>query len=108
MFEDRNRLRLISNSVKHNRFYPKKELLKYYPNLDINKKISLTNFNPKEDIYLVKLFISYFNMLVTTKNASLAQESLFGKNTKLENSFLELTKDISYKENKFKYSYLNK
>ncbi|WP_299001321.1 hypothetical protein [uncultured Tenacibaculum sp.] len=108
LFEDRDRLRLISNSIKHNRFYPKKELLKYYPNLDINKKISLSDFNPKEDIYLVKSLISFFNLLVTMKSVITITESLFGKNIELEKIFLELTKDINPKEEKFKHSYLKK
>lgn len=106
LFEDRNRLRLISNSIKHNQFYPKKELLKYYPNLKIDKKISLTDFNPEEDIFLVKSFVTYFNLLICMKNSIIANEKVFGKNIDLEKIFLELTKDENPKEEDFKDSYL--
>ncbi len=108
LFADRDRLRLISNSIKHNQFFPKKELLKYYPSLDINKKISLSNFNPKEDILLVKHSIQFFNFLVLMKSTITSNKALFGENKELEKPFLELTKDISLKKREFKHTYLNK
>ena len=104
LFEDRNRIRLISNSIKHNQFYPKKELLKYYPNLRIDDKISLTDFNPKEDIFLIKSFVAYFNLLISMKTTIIANEKVFGKNIDLEKHFLELTKDQSQKDESYKDS----
>lgn len=108
LFADLDRIRLITNSIKHNQFYPKKELLKYYPNLKLDKKISLDDFNPKEDIFLVQSFVSYFNLLISVKNKITINEKIFGKNIDLEKSFLELTKDESIKREAYKNSYLKK
>ncbi|WP_166388053.1 hypothetical protein [Polaribacter sp. 11A2H] len=108
LFSDIDRIRLITNSIKHNQFYPKNELLKYYPNLKPDKKISLDDFNPKEDIFLVKSFLSYFNLLISLKNRITANEQIFGKNIDLDKSFLELTKDENIKKEDYKSSYLKK
>ncbi|NKI28196.1 hypothetical protein HCG49_16705 [Arenibacter sp. 6A1] len=107
LFEDRDRLRLISNSIKHNRFFPKRELIKYYPNLNINEKISLDDLNPEEDVLLVKSFIRFFNLLIIMKSTISLNETL-KENTVLEKYFIELTKDENPKDEKFRDSYLKK
>lgn len=113
LFEDRDRIRLISNSIKHNNYYPKKELLKFYPYLKADQKISLQNFKPFEDIELIKDYINYFNLLVTLKNFSTKYEKLnliLEKESSIEfkNYFNELIKDESYKDENNKYTYLIK
>ncbi|ESU20202.1 hypothetical protein FEDK69T_30160 [Flavobacterium enshiense DK69] len=113
LFEDRDRIRLICNSIKHNNYYPKKELLKFYPYLEIDKKISLINFNPIEDIELIKAYVHYFNMLVTLKMALTKYSNynnIMGQESpnELESHFNELMKDKSYKDEDYKTTYLNK
>ncbi|MBA4320903.1 MAG: hypothetical protein C0412_21135, partial [Flavobacterium sp.] len=103
LFEDRDRIRLICNTIKHNNFYPKKELLKFYPYLKIDEKITLENFNTKEDIGLIKHYVSYFNMLIVFKSFLSAKEKLNeliekDYSIELDNYFNEFTKDISYKD----------
>lgn len=113
LFEDRDRIRLICNSIKHNNYYPKKELLKYYPYLDLDKKISLNNFNPNEDIELIKIYINYFNMLITfstviSTSSQLNQLKELKGFKELKIHFTEITENISYKNDKQKLSYLSK
>lgn len=112
LFEDRDRIRLISNSIKHNNYYPKNELLKFYPYLKADKKISLNDFNPFEDMELIKGYIKYFNLLITFKNLISKHEklnSIIGKETTIEfeNYFNDFMKDESYKDENSKYLYFN-
>ena len=67
LFKERNRIRLICNSIKHNDCFPKKGLLEYYQNLDLNKKFDLTQLNFMDDIKLIKEFIKTFNILILCK-----------------------------------------
>lgn len=68
IFKTRNRLRLISNSIKHNHFYPKNELLEYYPYFRTDTKITLNDFNPDVDFRLVKSYILLLNSLIIIKS----------------------------------------
>lgn len=115
LFADRDRIRIICNSIKHNNYYPKKELLKYYSYLSIDKKISLEDLNPKEDLELVKNYIKYFNFLIAIKNALSKLEILKGANGSFPNELFELTenfeellKDEEYKDEKYLNTYLKK
>lgn len=113
LFEDRDRIRLISNSIKHNNYYPKKELLKFYPYLKVDQKISLRDFKPFEDIELIKDYINYFNLLIAFKNFTSKYEKLkliLGEESSIEfeKHFDELIKDESYKDENNKSTYLIK
>jgi hypothetical protein len=103
LFEDRDRLRLISNSIKHNNYYPKKELIKFYPYLKVDQKISLVDFKPIEDIELTKAYINYFNLLIILKNFTSKYEklkSILGEenSVEFEKYFDDLIRDESYKD----------
>lgn len=112
LFADRDRIRIICNSIKHNNYYPKKELLKYYSYLSIDKKISLEDFNPQEDLELVKNYIKYFNFLIVAKNSISQFESLNNINgyfpSEIMKLFRELLQDEEYKEEKYLNTYLKK
>ena len=113
LFEDRDRIRLISNSIKHNNYYPKKELLKFYPYLKVDQKISLHDFKPSEDIELIKTYIIFFNFLIIFKNCSNKYEKLnlilgVESSIEFEKHFNELIKDESYKDENNKSTYLVK
>lgn len=112
LFADRDRIRIICNSIKHNNYYPKKELLKFYSYLSLDQKISLGDFNPGEDLELVKNYIKYFNFLVVFRSLIENEKSLsefgFEFPTELKNYFEEFTKDETYKEDKFMLTYLKK
>jgi hypothetical protein len=112
LFSDRNRIRLICNSIKHNNYFPKNELLNYYPYLSIDKKISLKNFEPKEDLELVKNYIKYFNFLMVFKLAisknNALKTAINDSSIELEEYFEIFTKDENYKDNKYILTYLKK
>ena len=67
VYEQRNRIRLICNSIKHNNCFPKKGLIEYYPNLDLNKQFDLTKIDFKDDIELINDFVNIFNLLILSK-----------------------------------------
>lgn len=112
LFEDRDRIRIICNSIKHNNYYPKNELLKFYDYLSIDQKISLKDFNPKEDVELVKTYIKYFNVLVIFKCLLTNVEQLKKHNLnfpiELKDYFEKFTIDESYKDEKYMLTYLKK
>ncbi len=113
LFNDRDRLRLISNSIKHNNYYPKKELIKFYPYLKVDQKISLLDFKPIEDIELIKAYIQYFNLLIILKNFTSKYEKLkpiLGEENfeEFEKIFCDLIRDESYKDENSKSTYLVK
>ncbi|MBI6120544.1 hypothetical protein [Salegentibacter maritimus] len=108
LFQDRDRLRLISNSIKHNRLFPKKELLKYYPYLRQDQKLSIKDFNPTEDIILVQSFIHFFNFLISTRILMETKKELEGTNyhsSELDKLFADLTEDIDPKEEEFQSTF---
>ena len=78
----------------------------------LDQKISLGDFNPGEDLELVKNYIKYFNFLVVFRSLIENEKSLsefgFEFPTELKNYFEEFTKDETYKEDKFMLTYLKK
>ncbi|WP_370425282.1 hypothetical protein [Tenacibaculum dicentrarchi] len=74
VFKERNRIRLICNSIKHNNCFPKKGLIEYYPDLDLNKQFDLTKIEFKDDIELINDFINVYNLLILSK---LVEQSIY-------------------------------
>lgn len=112
LFADRDRIRLICNSIKHNNYYPKQELLKFYPYFSLEQKISLKDLNPKEDLNLVKNYIQHFNFLVIFKNLLTVTNHLRKYDiefpNELEEYFEIFSKDESLKDEKLMFTYLKK
>lgn len=112
LFADRDRIRLICNSIKHNNYYPKQELLKFYPYLSLEQKISLKDLNPKEDLNLVKSYIQHFNFLVIFKNLLNVTKHLREYDIdfpiELEEYFEIFSKDESLKDERLMSTYLKK
>ncbi|MDO6738578.1 hypothetical protein [Wenyingzhuangia sp. 2_MG-2023] len=114
IFITRNRLRLITNSIKHNRFYPKKELLEYYPYLNVNTKITLNDFNPEMDYRLAKSYILLLNSLIIKRSLIITLNNLQNKENlilKIEELFSEELEFDIFMENEadfIKFGYLKK
>lgn len=112
LFTDRDRIRIICNSIKHNNLYPKKELLKFYPYLSSEQKLSLKNFNPQADVELIKDYVKYFNVLIVLKcmlSATKNLEEYFDEYADKFEEYLEnFLEDENYKDENHKLTYLKK
>jgi hypothetical protein len=113
LFNDRDRIRLLCNSIKHNDCLPKKELLNYYPYLAIDKKLNISLLNFEADIELIVAYTYLFNNLISIRLLQIFHQSTqtdfpdseeFRKD--INSLFEELTKDESYKSPEFEKKYL--
>ncbi len=68
-FDFRNKFRLIANSIKHNDSFPKKGLTKYFPAIDLTKKLDLNNENLLKDIYELENYLSRIFSFMYLKTA---------------------------------------
>jgi hypothetical protein len=96
IFKERNRIRLICNSIKHNNCFPKKGLIKYYPDLEINKQLDLTKLEFNQDIELIKEFVNTFNILVLSKLVEQSLEEVIDiESIEISNIAYDLKRSIS-------------
>lgn len=112
LFNDRDRIRLIANSIKHNNFYPKITLQKYYPHLKIDQKLMLKDFNPRNDLELIKHHLNYFNLLVFSLliKYSIIELQTFNIefDTEIINIIEKLFADENYKSEEYISYHINK
>ena len=113
LFNDRDRIRLICNSIKHNDSYPKKQLLTYYPEMELKMKISNNHLNFEKDIDHILAYVLFFNMFISVKILEVHLRKidlLYFQILKNEtNNFLDFLSIVeSYKDPKFERAYLNK